>query len=288
MSTKNRKVGISYIPVLHKGYQQFFSALKERGVGELYLIGDDILAAHEELDYLNRKDRLRAVTTADMKNAIMATAEFAVHELTLAAVKELADDKVEIVTPREDVGKVVVQTYFSAQPVEYIDIFLRWHRDNTGEDAAVASHNTISLSDFQREVFARAFEEAEKSSDWWRQVGAALVKGDEVLFVTHNEHMPDEQLPNVFGDTRALFKKGIHIEYVTAAHAEVVAIAEAAKRGIATEGAELYITDFPCPYCARLIAKSGIKKVYFIKGYAVLDGDDFLKGEGVELVRVEV
>ncbi len=99
--------------------------------------------------------------------------------------------------------------------------------------------------------------------------------------------MPDEQLPNIFGDTRALFSKGDRIEYVTSAHAEVGVLGEAARRGIATEGAELYVTDFPCPYCARLIAKSGIKKLYFLKGYAVLEGDVFLKEAGVELIKVE-
>ena len=106
--------------------------------------------------------------------------------------------------------------------------------------------------------------------------------------MTYNEHMPEAQLPNILGDARSLFKRGIHVNYVTSAHAEGAAIAGAARRGISTEGAELYVTDFPCPYCARIIAKSGVKKLYFLKGYAVLDGDDFLKEEGIEVIRVEL
>ncbi len=131
-------------------------------------------------------------------------------------------------------------------------------------------------------------QESEKAVDWWRQVGAALVKNGKVLYVTHNEHKPEKEMPNILGDTRALFKRGVNIEYVTSAHAEVVAIAEAAKRGIATEGAELYVTDFPCPYCARLVASAGIKKLYFMKGYAVLKGDEYLKEAGVELIHVSL
>jgi len=65
-------------------------------------------------------------------------------------------------------------------------------------------------------------------------------------------------------------------------------IAEAAKRGISLEGTNLYVTDFPCPPCAKLIARSGITRLYFSRGYAVLDGESTLKNKGVELVFVDV
>jgi dCMP deaminase len=285
MSTK---IAIAYIPVLHKGYFDFLTEVASRGVAELYVVGDAILEAHDELDYINRKDRLRALPTETVKEALSTMTDLIVKELTLEVIKELQEKDVSIVTPREDIGKVIIEKYFKDKEVTHSDIFLRWHRDNTGEEKAVKAHKTISLTDFQEEVFADVLHEAENATDWWRQVGAALVKDGEVLFITHNEHMPEEGLPAIIGDTRALFKRGINVNYVTSAHAEVVAIAEAAKRGIVTEGAELYLTDFPCPYCARLIAKAGIGKIYFIKGYAVLEGDEFLKGEGVEVARVEV
>ena len=144
----------------------------------------------------------------------------------------------------------------------------------------------LLLYQFVSTTFHQVLEEATKSADWWRSVGVALVKDGEVIALAHNEHMPHEQLPNIFSDTRALFKKGININYATTAHAEVGVIAVAAKQGTSTEGAELFLTDFPCPYCARLIVKAGIKKIYFLKGYAVLEGDEFLKGEGVEVVQV--
>lgn len=283
-----KKIAIAYIPVLHKGYFDFVSELKKQGVDTLFLMGDDILEAHEELDYINRKDRLRALPLETVKEALSVATGLTVKELTLELIQELQSKKISIITPREDIGRVVIEEYFKDTEVEYSDIFLRWHRDNTGEEKALEAHKTISLTDFQKEVFADVLHEAENATDWWRQVGAALVKDGEVLFVTHNEHMPEEGLPAIIGDTRALFKRGINVNYVTSAHAEVVAIGEAAKRGIVTEGAEMYLTDFPCPYCARLIAKAGIKKVYFIKGYAVLEGDEFLKGEGVEVIRVEI
>lgn len=46
-------------------------------------------------------------------------------------------------------------------------------------------------------------------------------------------------------------------------HAEQNAIVEAAKNGIALNGSILYTTVEPCDYCRKLIAQSGIKKVYY-------------------------
>lgn len=44
-------------------------------------------------------------------------------------------------------------------------------------------------------------------------------------------------------------------------HAEINAIAQAARMGIATEGATLYVNTFPCWKCFQTIVSSGIKEV---------------------------
>jgi dCMP deaminase len=49
----------------------------------------------------------------------------------------------------------------------------------------------------------------------------------------------------------------------------------------------MYVTDFPCPPCAKLIAVAGVERLYFREGYAVLDGQDVLAAAGVDLVRVD-
>jgi len=281
----NSKIAIAYIPVLHKGYFDFLHDVATQGVTKLYVIGDDILESHDSLDYINRKDRLRALPIQTVLDSIATVTSLRVQELSLENIAEIQKNKSTIVTPREDIGEVVVQAYFSDHAVEYKDVFLRRNKLNITEDK-VPDAATVTMTEFHQGVWQQVFTEAAKSTDWWRQVGAALVKDGEVIYVTHNEHMPEEQLPNIEGDTRALFKKGIKINYVTSAHAEVVAIGAAARNGIVTDGAELFTTDFPCPYCARLIAKAGIKTVYFMRGYAVLEGDEFLKGEGVKVIRV--
>lgn len=281
------RIAIVYVPVLHKGYVDFFDMLAAQGVSTLYLISDEVLASYEAFDYLNRKDRIRAVPVPLMRELLLSRATLAVELFDTTTARTIAESGAEIHMPREDISRHIAEIYFPNTNIVYHDVFVRRHTENVGEDKIPDIENSISSSQLQKKIFGRIHEEAEKSADWWRQVGAALVVANEIVFIAHNEHMPDEQLPNMIGDARSLFKKGIHINYVTSAHAEISVIAEAAKRGIPTDGAELYVTDFPCPYCARAIAKSGIKKVYFEKGYAVLDGDIFLKEEGVEVVQVK-
>jgi dCMP deaminase len=50
-------------------------------------------------------------------------------------------------------------------------------------------------------------------------------------------------------------------------HAEVNAIAQAAKYGTRLKGASLYCNTFPCWPCFKLIAASGIEKFYYDDAY---------------------
>jgi dCMP deaminase len=50
-------------------------------------------------------------------------------------------------------------------------------------------------------------------------------------------------------------------------HAEMNAIAQAAKNGIMIEGADIYVTARPCWNCFRVIANTGIKNVYYLEEY---------------------
>lgn len=45
------------------------------------------------------------------------------------------------------------------------------------------------------------------------------------------------------------------------------AILQCAKFGVPTEGAEIYVTHFPCIQCCKSIIQSGIKTIYYAKDY---------------------
>ncbi|MFC4404155.1 ComE operon protein 2 [Gracilibacillus xinjiangensis] len=54
---------------------------------------------------------------------------------------------------------------------------------------------------------------------------------------------------------------------VRTVHAEMNAILQCAKFGASTEGAEIYVTHFPCLNCCKAIIQSGIKTVYYAADY---------------------
>jgi len=71
---------------------------------------------------------------------------------------------------------------------------------------------------------------------------------------------------------------------VRTVHAEQNAITQAARRGIALEGATLYVRMTPCRTCAMLIINCGIERVVCEKKYhAAGESEDMLKEAGITL-----
>ncbi|MDM5156524.1 ComE operon protein 2 [Bacillus sp. DX1.1] len=50
-------------------------------------------------------------------------------------------------------------------------------------------------------------------------------------------------------------------------HAEMNALLQCAKFGAKTDGAEIYVTHFPCLQCCKAIIQSGITAVYYAQDY---------------------
>ncbi|MBC7907259.1 MAG: hypothetical protein H7Y60_11005 [Rhodospirillaceae bacterium] len=57
------------------------------------------------------------------------------------------------------------------------------------------------------------------------------------------------------------------LEFTRAIHAEMDALTTAARRGISVKGAAMYVTTFPCHYCARHLVAAGIDQVHYIEPY---------------------
>lgn len=57
------------------------------------------------------------------------------------------------------------------------------------------------------------------------------------------------------------------IEFSRAVHAEMDAILSAGRLGVSTVGARLFVTTFPCHYCARHIVSAGVYEVQYIEPY---------------------
>ena len=71
-------------------------------------------------------------------------------------------------------------------------------------------------------------------------------------------------------------------------HAEVNAIAKAAKSTISTEDSIMYVTTAPCVECAKLIIQAGIRIVFYWEGWKDEVGSELLRACGVQLIKLEV
>jgi deoxycytidylate deaminase len=56
-------------------------------------------------------------------------------------------------------------------------------------------------------------------------------------------------------------------EFMRQVHAEMAALVDAAKRGVAVRGSEMFVTTFPCHSCAKHIIAAGITKVVYLEPY---------------------
>lgn len=273
-----KRVLLLYIPVLHAGYLKLFEKYKN-DVAALAILGAPFLDAFSPFH-----KEIRAMEPETVRKLVESLKLFpSVSVVTEETLAQMAD--AEIITADEEVSRAFVEKYFPKNPVTYDTAFLRWDKKKLLTRTDVR-YDRISTDSFDREMIARAQAEAEKSSDWWRQVGGAVVKDGKVLFQEHNRHVPSEHTQYANGDPRDVVEAGTHNELYTSIHVEQAVIAYAAKAGVSLEGASMYLNIFPCPLCAKLLAAAGIKKCFFATGAAWLDAESILKANGVEIVFV--
>ncbi len=276
-----KKIIIAYVPVLHAGYLRFFEKYKD---ADLYIFGADLIS---KFDYLYKE--IRALDPKRMQKAIESLKIFEeVELLDEKKLEQLQKEELKIIMPNEDILRTLSKEYFSDRNVIFDAIFLRWDKHNTAREFPVNPDIKISQAEFDKQMMLSANDASKESSDWWRRVGSVVVKDGEIILSANNSHVPSEHMPFVDGDPRSCFHKGMHLDLSTAIHSEAAIISEAARRGISLEGTSIYVTNFPCPPCAKSIAYSGIKKLYYNIGYGILDGESILKEKGVEIILVDM
>ncbi|MBN2328791.1 MAG: dCMP deaminase family protein [Candidatus Omnitrophica bacterium] len=124
---------------------------------------------------------------------------------------------------------------------------------------------------------------ATRSTCYSRPVGAVIVRDRRVLATGYNGaapgawhctdkrqcfwRQPENQAPGI--EPRELSR---------AIHAEMNAMAHAARKGIVIEGGAIYCTLSPCMNCFKVLVSAGIKKIFFehIYDFNNNGGDKFL------------
>lgn len=109
------------------------------------------------------------------------------------------------------------------------------------------------------------------------KVGAVIVKDGNVISFGWNGTLPGE--PNGCEDSAGNSRPGV-------VHAEMNALAKAARSTISTAGATIYLTHSPCAVCANALAQAGIVRLLYINPYRDAAPLDDLRRAGVETFQL--
>jgi dCMP deaminase len=271
-----------YLPVVHAGHEALFA--RHADAAQVLVLGAGFRDRYKSL----AKD-IRALPpdrAAEFLRVMLPGTPVRVIEPADLPAAVTAET---LVLPDEDVTRNLAAEHHLGEGRELLfdPTFLRWDREWSQAQRPADFDARLAAGDLPEHLVAKATELAGHSSDWWRQVGAIAWRGEEILGAGWNHHCPTEYAPYVDGDPRDGFSRGVRADLSTAIHAEASVVAQAARAGRSLNGADIYVTTFPCPACARLIAESGFRRCYFTGPYSVLDGDQILRSAGVELLWVD-
>jgi dCMP deaminase len=271
-----------YLPVIHAGYEQFLQ--RHSDSADVMLLGAGFRERFPSL----AKD-IRALAPARAADYLRVTVRGPRVTVVEPAGLQAAISCDVLVMPDEQVMRDLTADYRldSGRTVVFDRTFLRWDRNWSTAEQPVRPDSQIAADELSRTLLGLADEVSGRSSDWWRQVGAVAVRDGTVLCEAWNRHHPTEYSPYLDGDPRDAFERGVRADLSTAIHAEAAVVAQAARHGISLAGADLYVSTFPCPACARLIAEAGFRRCLFARRYSVLDGERVLRSAGVELIWVD-
>ena len=115
-----------------------------------------------------------------------------------------------------------------------------------------------------------------------KHVGAVLVRDRTILSTGYNGSI--RGLPHCT-EVGHMMEDG---HCVATVHAEANAIIQAAKNGVAIEGASIYTTASPCWPCFKLIANAGCRRIVFGEFYRDSRIFEFAQRLGIELVELKV
>ncbi|MFH0890175.1 MAG: dCMP deaminase family protein [Candidatus Aenigmatarchaeota archaeon] len=145
--------------------------------------------------------------------------------------------------------------------------------------------------DFDEYFMRIAVEVASRATCLRRHVGAVMVKDKRIISTGYNGS-PSGALHCT--DIGCLLAKrddedGSTKEHcIRTVHAEENAILHAARHGVSTEGATIYVTAGPpCVACAKNLINAGVKRIVYVGNYPGEHAVKFLKAANVELVPIE-
>ena len=123
-----------------------------------------------------------------------------------------------------------------------------------------------------------------------RHTGAVLVKDKRILSTGYNGVPSGLAHCDVVGclrDQRNI-PSGTQHELCRGIHAEQNAVVQAARHGIAIDGATVYCTHQPCVLCAKILLNAGVVDIVYLDAYPDPLSEELLAEAGVRPRRMLV
>ena len=123
-----------------------------------------------------------------------------------------------------------------------------------------------------------------------RQVGAVIAKDKRILTTGYNGASSGIKSCKERGEClrrKLNIPSGTQHEVCYATHAEQNAIIQAAKVGVSTEGATIYITLQPCVICAKMLVNAGITRIVHRGEYPDPLSQSILAEAGIEIMAMD-
>jgi dCMP deaminase len=130
---------------------------------------------------------------------------------------------------------------------------------------------------------------AERSTCLRAQVGAVIVRDKNILATGYNGSPAG--LPHCLDVGCLVYRSTtptgeVEENCFRCIHAEINAIAQAAKNGAGIRDADIYITHTPCIHCFKVLINTGIKRIFYEKPYKLHTIEDLLPCTDVTLQQI--
>ncbi len=140
--------------------------------------------------------------------------------------------------------------------------------------AGRADKKAVYMQAFKQALASKKTSQAKKTA----KVGAAIIAGDQII------SLPNANLAQ--GPMDVPKDDGTWVSPPTVSHAEERCISQAAKQGLALDGATMIVTLSPCMACSRQIVNSGIRELHYIDDWWDQDALGFLRENGLKVVKL--
>jgi dCMP deaminase len=131
---------------------------------------------------------------------------------------------------------------------------------------------------------------AERSTCVRAKVGAVIVRDRSILATGYNG--APAGMPHCLDSGCLVYESktpdgNVEENCFRTIHAEINAIAQAARNGTRIDGADIYVTHTPCIHCFKTLVNTGIKRMFYNRPYKMDTLEELKRNTGVELIRVE-